>query len=173
MKDKLIHLGSCSRPHGIKGGFSAHLINHHDSSLEAGSKVILRPKNKSSSISEDGEEFEVNSISFGNKCILYFSGVEDRNSVESMIPFEIYINRSELPEPEDGSYYLEDLVGLKVLDEKGVELGKVKTYFDNGAQTVLVVKKSKGTVELPFVEQFFPEVNIEEGHIVMIEPELI
>lgn len=173
MKDKLILLGSCSKAHGIKGGFSAHLINQHDSSLEKGTSVVLKPKTKSSSIPVEGDEFKISSISFGNKCIIYFEGIDDRNSVEAMIPFEIHINRSELPELEDGNYYIEDLVGLKVLNGKGEQVGKVKTYFDNGAQTVLVVKKDKGVVELPFIEQFFPELNIEEGHITMNEPEVI
>ncbi len=135
-KEKIIHLGSCQKPHGIKGGFSVHLINSEDSSLTKGQKLLLRPKNATSSLPEGGELFTIKSASFGNKCIIYFDEVQDRNQVEAMIPYELYIKRSDLPEPEEGLYYLEDLVGLKVVNSDNEEIGKVKTYFDNGAQTV-------------------------------------
>ncbi|MCO4752954.1 MAG: 16S rRNA processing protein RimM [Bacteriovoracaceae bacterium] len=172
-KEKLIHLGSCQKPHGIKGGFSAHLINAEDSSLSKGKTLLLKPKSAASSLSKDGELFKVKSMSFGNKCILYFEEVQDRNLVEAMLPFDIFIKRVDMPEPEEGLYYLEDLVGLKVLNDKNEEIGSVKTYFDNGAQTVLVIKKDDSTIELPFIDNFFPEVDIEEGFIKMVEPEII
>ena len=172
--DRLIHLGSCSRPHGIKGGFSAQLLNSKDSTLKKGSTVVLKPVNSNSSLPAEGASHTINNISFGNKCIVYFEGVADRSLVESMVPFDLFVSRDSLPEPEEGEVYLEDLVGLRVVNEDGRQVGRVKDYFDNGAQTVLVVKKANDVVmELPFVEEFFPRLNLEEGTIQMVEPEII
>lgn len=90
-----------------------------------------------------------------------------------MVPFDIYISRDQLPDLDDGEFYLEDLVGLQVVSPSGEKIGKVKSYFDNGAQTVLVIQKPKGRVELPFVDAFFPEVDLENGVVVMLDPEII
>ncbi|MEX0797800.1 MAG: ribosome maturation factor RimM [Bacteriovoracaceae bacterium] len=172
-QDRLIQLGSCSKPHGIRGGFGAHLFNPKDSSLKKGAALLLKPKNDHSSLAKSGKVFELKSANFGNKCILYFEGIETREQVESMIPFDMFIERSALPEPDEDEFYIEDLIGLKVLDEEGNEVGVVRDHFDNGAQIVLSVQKNAEVVELPLVEEFFPEINMEQGFIKMIEPEII
>lgn len=173
MKEKLIHLGSCGRPHGIAGGFSASLFNPEDSAIKKGLSLILRPKRQDSSVNPDGQAFTVIKANLGNKAILYLEGVTHRNEAEAMVPFDIYIKREDLPATNKNEFYIEDLIGLKVLGEDGEKLGIVKNYFDNGAQLVLVVEKSDGEIELPFVEAFFPEVDVKAGFIKMIEPEII
>ena len=172
-KEKLIQLGSCGRPHGVSGGFSATFFNTQDSSVRKGSRLVLKPKSESSSLKAEGESFTVKSSSFGNKVILFFDEVADRNQAEALLPFDIYIKRSDLPETSDDEFYIEDLVGMKVIGENGEDLGVVKNYFDNGAQLVLVIQKKDGRMELPFVEVFFPEIDLEAGTIKMIEPEII
>tara|TARA_R110002072_G_scaffold64203_11_gene160061 strand:- start:43681 stop:44199 length:519 start_codon:yes stop_codon:yes gene_type:complete len=170
--EKYIKFGHCSKPHGIKGAFSFHLFNKEDSSLKKGSKLILRPSDSSSSIRAEGEEHIIGAIAFGNKVIVSLKNVQDRNQVEAMIPFEIYVNREDFPPLSEDEYYIEDLVGLKVKTNDGVEYGVVDSYYDNGAQTVLVIKGTNN-IELPLVEQFFPEVNVAENYILINEPEEI
>lgn len=170
--EKYIKFGRCSKPHGIKGAFSFHLFNKEDSSLKKGSKLILRPSDSSSSINAEGEEHIIGAIAFGNKVIVSLKNVQDRNQVEAMIPFEIYVNREDFPPLSEDEYYIEDLVGLKVKTDNGADYGVVDSYYDNGAQTVLVIKGANN-IELPLVEQFFPEVNVAENYILINEPEEI
>ena len=90
-----------------------------------------------------------------------------------MIPFTIYIDRELLPELE-GEFYLADLKGLKCLDSiSNEEIGIVSDYFDNGAQDILSLKINSEIIELPFVEQFFPELDIEQGWIKVSLPTFI
>lgn len=144
IKDKLIHLGACGRPHGVTGDFSASLLNPDGGAIKKGVSLLLVPKSPQSSLPTEGELYTVKAARFGNKAILRFEGVEGRNQVEEMVPFDIYIRRSDLPAPEEGEFYLEDLIGLEARDPAGREIGAVKSYFDNGAQIVLAVKKKHG-----------------------------
>ncbi|PIK15849.1 ribosome maturation factor RimM [Halobacteriovorax sp. JY17] len=173
--EQLVEMGFCAKPHGIKGGFTFNLSNLEDSVLKKKTKVILFPKNGNSSLSEKGETYTIQSIAFGNKVIVYLEEVTDRNKVEEIIPFEVYVERNLFPDPEDDEFYISDLVGLEVrvngLDEV---YGKISSFYDNSAQIVLVVKGAGNQVqELPFIEEFFPEVNIEEGYLTMILPSFI
>jgi 16S rRNA processing protein RimM len=170
-KSKLIELGVSNRPHGIKGGFLFKLKNQDSSILKDGFEIFIYPDNEKSSISSDGEKVIIEKIHFGNKTICYLKGVRDRNLVEEMLPFKIFVNRSDFPEPEKDEWYLEDLKGLDVFDIDGYKIGKVKNFFDNGAQTVLQIKLENEVVELPFVEVFFPYVDLEKNKITMILPE--
>lgn len=170
--DKYIELGGCSKPHGIKGGFAFHLYNSDSSVLKKGSKVLLTP-NSGSKLGEDGEEFEISTISFGNKVIVYLKGIADRNRVEAIIPFTIFFKNEDLPKLEEDEFYLKDLIGLDVINElTGEKVGKIESHYDNTAHIVLVIR-GEFELEIPLIDNFVKEVNVEEGMIKIIVPEVI
>jgi 16S rRNA processing protein RimM len=173
-KDNFVEMGFCKKPHGIKGEFQFNLHNPENSSLKKGSVIKLTPFDSHSSIDKNGTEFKIQKIQFGNKIICLLEDVDNRNLVEAMIPFTIFISRDQFQEPDGDEIFLSDLVGLIVLNTSNEEVGKVENYYDHGAQPVLVIKMNIGdNVELPFVEAFFPEVDIENNTIVMIDPEVV
>ena len=171
-KDELIELGTCNRPHGIKGGFHFFLYNPEDSILKNGKIVELFPKDSSSSINTSGESFKIKSIQFGNKTICYLDEITDRNIVEAMIPFTIMYPRSKFPKPQEGEFYLNDLVAMEVINTAGETIGEIHSFYDNGAQTVLRIKLSDEIIDLPFVDNFFPDVDLENKKVTMITPEI-
>ena len=75
-----------------------------------------------------------------------------------------------MPKLAEDEYYLEDLVGLKVrLSSSGVDVGEVVGVYNFGAGDVLEVKElatGKRNM-LPFTKAFVPEVNIQEGYIIV------
>jgi len=171
---KLIELGICRKPHGVKGAFSFVLINQSDSSLKKGSKVTLIPITNQSILSTTGEEFEISSIGFGNKTIVTLKEVNNRNSVEAMIPFTIYVNRSTLPELNDeDDYYLSDLVGLYAIDENGDKVGVVAEIGTNGVQDILKIKTAQGIIEILLVDNFVKDIDWESKHIHIVIPEMV
>lgn len=174
MTDKFIEMGACKKPHGTKGAFLFHLYNQQESNIQKGTKVKLIPMSKESSLPSEGEIFTVKSINFAKKTICYLEEVTDRNIVEQLIPFTIHLGRDSFAEPDEDEIYLSDLVGLDVLNEQKEKVGTVKTSYDHGATPVLVIEHLDNQItELPFVEAFFPEVNLEDEYLVMINPEVM
>lgn len=168
-----IKLGVCGKAHGIKGGFDFRLENIEDSALAPSVEVLLKPSSRASSLDPQGETFVIEKISFGHKTMAYLKGVSDRNRVEEIIPFEIFIHRDQLPEAAENEVYLSDLVGLKVFSHAdGREIGVVKKFYDNTAQAIIVIEGEEH-LELPFVEQFFPVVDIEGSRIEVNIPEVV
>jgi 16S rRNA processing protein RimM len=175
MTTEYVEMGACSKPHGIKGELIFNLINREDSSIRKGIKILLKPKSVESSLSDKGEEFIVESIRFGNKTIVRLKDVADRNKVESLIPFSIWIDRKDFAELDSDEVFLADLINLYVFDSEDNKIGIIENYYDNGAQPVLVIllddkSGDQDRVELPFVPAFFPDVNLEEKKIIMINP---
>jgi len=128
-------------------------------------EITLFPLEKTSSVDPDGLKVKVGSISFGNKVTVHLEGITDRNVVEEMIPFSIWIDRSVLPKLDEDEFYLEDLKGLEVFDHaSGKKIGVVTSHYDNGMQTILVIN-GDNHFELPLVENFFPVIDIEAGRI--------
>jgi 16S rRNA processing protein RimM len=173
-KSTNIHIGHCTVPHGIKGEFSFVLYSAEESTLDSGMTVTLTPRSSESSIPQDGKEFVVKTLRIGNKAIATLEGVNDRNTVEAMIPFDIYLSREDLPETEDDEYYVNDLLGLEVYHFYTKNLiGRVMDFYENGAQIVLKIKTEKEIIEVLFLSQFVPVVEIEKNRMEIIPPVMI
>ncbi len=174
-ENKLVELGYCNRAHGIRGGFTFSLHNEIDSVLQDKLPITLLPSGEgrgSSSLSSDGQEFIISKVSFGNKVIAYLEGVNERNQVEAMIPFTIFLSRDLFPEVVEGEFYVEDLLGVIVNSHAdGSPLGKIDSFYDNGAQIVFVVLLDSGEkIDVPFVDNFFPVVDLDKNIIELILP---
>lgn len=77
------------------------------------------------------------------QLVAQLEGVDDRDAALKLKGCEVAVPRDSLPEPEDGSYYWSDLVGLAVVNTGGEALGEVKELFSNGAQDVIDVTASE------------------------------
>lgn len=174
MKKTNVHIGHCTSPHGIKGEFSFVLYNPEDSILDNGSTITLTPRGAGSCVPQDGKEFKIRKISFGNKTIVQLEGVDSRNLVEEMIPFDIHVDRESFPETEEDEYYINDLLGLEVYHYYTKSLvGRVMDFYENGAQVVLKIKTDKEIIEVLFLNQYVPVVDIDQNRLEIIPPILV
>ena len=107
--DRLVHLGNCHRPHGLRGGLSWQLFSGRGSCLRPGMIVTLRPL-AGQCWAQNGR-FEIASIRLGNKAICYLVGVCERIMAEALVPCAIYLERGAFPVLDSG-FYLTDLPGL-------------------------------------------------------------
>jgi len=100
----------------------------------------------------------------GKSLLAQLEGVSDRSAAEALHGCEIAVGRTELPQPEHGEFYWSDLIGLLVVNTQGVELGKVDSLLETGADDVLVVKGERERL-IPFVKQIVLDVDQATGVI--------
>ena len=70
----------------------------------------------------------------------------------------------ESPE-EEGEFYDRQLIGLRVLDAAGTDVGEVTAVIHLPAQDGLEVQTEAGTRLIPFVTELVPEVDLAAGHV--------
>ncbi|KPK06237.1 MAG: hypothetical protein AMJ64_09625 [Betaproteobacteria bacterium SG8_39] len=94
-------------------------------------------------------------------------GVDDRGQAQALNGAPVELPRSRLPPLEQGRYYWADLVGLEVVNESGVVLGRVKALFSNGAHDVMELEAPDGGAGrlLPWVPSVVHAVDLERGRI--------
>jgi 16S rRNA processing protein RimM len=100
-------------------------------------------------------------------------GVDDRNLAESLKGCRISLPRSAFPEPEEGEYYWVDLIGLRVVNREGEDLGVVRDLVSTGPTSVLVLEyfETVDGVEraaermIPFVAAYIDGVDRAAGRI--------
>ena len=112
-----------------------------------------------------GEEYAVEETKEHSGALLArLEGLASRETALKLKGLEVAVRREALPEPEQGKYYLTDLVGLEVVNEQGQALGVVKRMFTNGAQEVMEVVGDRARL-LPWVPAIVKSVDLEKKRI--------
>ena len=90
-------------------------------------------------------------------------GIADRDAADALRGVEVLVPRSAMPPPADGEYYWVDLEGLRVVNEEGVDFGRVSHLFSTGANDVLVAQGDRERM-IPFVQpDYIRSVDFEAG----------
>ena len=163
MHKEFIQIGNFARPHGVKGEVELNITDEIAESLKKGTKLFLNPD----------KFLTIESVRIGNKVLVYFKEVTNRNFWEEMkYPQEILLLKKDLPKLQNGECYVFELVGLKLINVAGEFEGEVLNHYSNGAQIVLELMLTGGArQDLPYIKPFFPEFNLEEGWLRFIKPE--
>ena len=75
----------------------------------------------------------------------------------------LFADRDDIP-VDDGSFFIEDLIGLRVYDvDTKQEYGTVTDVFNRGASDIYTVTKDGNDYYLPAVEEFIVEIDLDEG----------
>jgi 16S rRNA processing protein RimM len=97
--------------------------------------------------------------------------VATREDAEALRGLQLYVPRASLPLPDEDEFYLADLIGLRVIDPDGAEIGHIKTVQNFGAGDLLEIAPPSGpTWWLPFTKEAVPEVRIADGVVVAVRP---
>ncbi|MBT3195899.1 MAG: ribosome maturation factor RimM [Candidatus Ruthia sp.] len=102
----------------------------------------------------------------GKTIVAQLKDINDRDQAKSMIGIDLYIEKSQLPKLPKGKHYWEDLIGLEVINQNNVVLGKVLNLVDTGANNVLVVNGKKEHW-VPYIEPFLISVDIDKQQILV------
>ena len=156
-----ISIGKITNFFGIKG--EAKVGYSNESQLKNAKKVYLLDD-----ISK--KELTIQNLRFHkNFAIVKFSEIDNINDLIQYKRQRILISKQQaLKQLDNNEYLIQDLIGCSVLNEKGDKIGSVVDISTNSSQDLLNIKNLIGQVFLvPFVEEFFPLVDIENKKIII------
>ena len=161
MSNAKVCLGKIVGVHGIKGEVKVKSFTAVDKDIATYGALSDKSDNKTFELKVTGHSKDLLRVKI--------KGVDDRTLAETLIGTELYAPRGVLPELKaEDVYYETDLVGLKVLDETKTEVAKVIGFYNFGAGDILEIKLKSGRAEmLPFNAGYVPEINLEEGYIIV------
>lgn len=113
------------------------------------------------------EEVEVH----GPAVAARLAGCEDRDTAARYRGRQVAVPRDAFPEAGENEYYWADLIGLKVVNAAGEDLGTVSRIIETGANDVLVVEgpaESRRERLIPFIEQVVNEVDL-PGAVIRVD----
>ena len=160
-KKKLISIGVFTKPHALKGDLKVFLYNERSQTLVKGINIWIKTKN-------DFISFKLDNIKGTYKnMILKLSNVDTRSSSEELINKEIFVSRDDFPEIEEDDFYLNDIIGFDVTDEKNNSLGSLIDILDLNGNQVIVIKFKNKEILVPNVNEYVSLFDFKNRKIVV------
>ena len=158
MSEKL-QIGIVTRAHGVRG-----LVRVRASSQALASPSIDR-------VWLRGREVRLVRVQAERgEFLVELEGVHDRDQAEALRGAALEVERDLLPPPADDELYVADLVGCRVVDARGADLGEVAETFDSGAHEILIVRSGAREFMLPLVDAIVTAVDLDARRITCDPP---
>jgi len=160
LTDRRILMGVIGRPHGVRG-----LVHVHSYAAEdlAGYSPLVDEQGRAWTLVWRGEGIAELRDAAGQ-------AVADRTAAERLVNMKLFVEREQLPEPEEDDFYLSDLVGMAAVDEAGAALGSVVQVHDYGAGASLEIAGQGSALLVPFTRLAVPEVDLTARTLRIVPP---
>ena len=162
----IVAIGKIVGCHGVRGVLK--LLPYTESSeffCEA-SRLLLR--------CEDGRELS-HTVSWSKPhkrvILLALDDITSLAAGDRLRGCEIVVPRSQLQEPESGSWYWVDLIGMTVMDPEKKPLGVLEAIIETGSNDVYVVKQGKREILVPALSSVVLVVDVEKRTMTVDLPE--
>ena len=155
-------VGIVGRAHGIRGDLAIDVkTDEPERRFVEGTTLALA----------DGRRLTVAAARWHRgRLLATFRGVEDRTAAEALTGQRLFASVPVDERPsEPGEFFDRQLVGLRVRDHAGVEVGVVAAVEHPPAQDLLVLDVAGQRRLVPFVEALVPTVSLEEGYIALAD----
>lgn len=161
MVDRL-RVGVITSPHGIKGEVNVFPTTDDARRYDNLEKVYI-------DLGKEMKKCEIEGVKyFKNMVILKFKGIDDRNIVEGYRSKDLYIDREDAVPLAEGEHFICDLIGMDVVTDEGIMLGKLKDVITTAANDVYVVDLGNGKeVLIPYIKQCVLNIDMEAGKILV------
>jgi 16S rRNA processing protein RimM len=144
----LVRVGAVGRPHGVDGAFVVDGASENEDRFRVGARLFV-----------DGAPARVvlTRQVGGRRRAIKLDRTVERGA-------ELAVPREDLPVLPDDAYYVSDLVGMAVVDERGERVGVVREVLPGPANDALELDTG---VLLPLVEDCVRDVDLEARRITL------
>ena len=149
-------VGKLRHPHGVRGEILLEVITDFPERLQPGVTLL---------VGEQHQPLHLLSRRAHNKGLLVsFDGYTTPETVGALRNAMVYVTTASRPPLPEGEYYHHQLLGLRVLDDDGSELGRISEILTTGANDIYVVRGESGSdLLLPAIEEVIREVDLING----------
>ena len=156
--EDLLQVGIITSTHGVRGEVKVYPTTDDPRRFRRLKEVVLDTGREKLNLEIEGVKF------FKQFVILKFKGLDNINDIEKYRQKSLYVTRKNAVRLQRDEYFIADLIGLKVQDEDGTELGTVKDVIETGANDVYEVEMADGrSLPLPAIKQCILNVDVENG----------
>lgn len=158
--EEFFQIGIITSTHGVRGEVKVFPTTDDARRFKRLKDLIVDTGKEQVTLEIEGVKF------FKQFVILKFRGIDTINDVEKYRKSTLLVPRKNAVRLNRDEYFVADLMGLKVRDEDGSEIGVLRDVMETGANDVYIIDLYDGReLLLPAIKQCVLEVDVEEGFI--------
>lgn len=155
--DRLIVVGKALKPVGLKGELK---IYPYTESLDSFKKFPF--------LFFENECFEVDKVrDNGNLVAVFLKGIDSFENAKKLSGRLVRASADFFPHKEDDEYYWFELIGLRVYDIQGKQLGNVQSLLRTSAHDVLQIQTKTKEILVPLVDEIVKTIDLKGNQIVV------
>ncbi|RYG45721.1 16S rRNA processing protein RimM [bacterium] len=141
-----VRIGRIAGAHGLKGQLKIDPLTDFWERFDKGCTLILQ-----------GKEYEVEASQVHKgRPLIKLRGIDTIDQAEKL-QWEYLESDEARPDLEEDEFLTDDLIGLTVFDQNGLQLGKVDDILSTPAHDILVI----GEIMVPAIKEFVDDVDLE------------
>jgi len=153
-KKALIEAGRIVNTHGVQGEIKIEIWLDSPQFFKSFKRLVL----------DSGEELKVlGARTHKGFVIAHLEGVDDVNAAMRLKGKNVSVHREDAALPK-GAFFLQDIIGAKVVDEAGTEIGILSEVMETPASNIYVVKGASEHL-IPAVPEFIKKSDADAGII--------
>jgi 16S rRNA processing protein RimM len=154
MSGKTIAVGRVTKPHGIRGEVIVVPTGGIPERLRSLCEVFLeRPGGRATLTIERVRTRR-------GHAIVKFAGIEDRSAAEEAVGSSVSIPLEELPALAPGTFYVHDIIGLRVESESGEPLGEIVDVASGAGNDLYVLRRGEREHLIPAASEIVREIDL-------------
>ncbi len=162
--EDLILIGMVRKVRGTKGDLKVESYSDVRGRFVGMKSAYFRSPGKEQPVRHSIEKCE----EMNGYVVMKPEGVNSFDEASNFIGSEILVREDERAQLPKGTFYVDSLVGMSVVEEGGRSIGVVEEIVSNGAQSLLSIRQDDGAeVSVPFVKPFLVSIDLEERSILI------
>jgi len=122
--------------------------------------------------SENSREFAVEEVRInGKNTVVRLGGVVTRSAAEQLKDQLMLIPGSDITQPPEGSFFIDDVLGMNVVTEEGKRVGIVREILRLPSNDLWQVDSGSKLISIPAVKEFIRNVDLQTRTVVIHELE--
>lgn len=160
--EDLLQVGVITGTHGLKGEVKVFPTTDDKTRFMDLDDVILLSGKEEIPLKVEYCKF------FKQFVFVKFEGLNDINQVEQYKRCPIMVTRENAVPLEEDEYYIADLIGMTIVDDRGITIGTLENVIETGANDVYeVLLPDGGRILLPAIKDCILDVDVEERIILI------
>jgi 16S rRNA processing protein RimM len=159
MSNRLINIGRVTDTHGIQGKVRVFPLTDFPERFAALSQVVV-------SKGDAPLTLEIETVcQHKGSVLIKFSGYDKPEQAAALKGAYLQVPEASLVKLPEGHYYLFQIIGLKVVDTGGRDLGTITDVLQTGSNDVYVVRDGSGAREIlvPALKSVVKTIDINAG----------
>lgn len=170
-EEKWVLLAHLVRPQGRNGEILADILTDFPQLFDQRPELVLLTSAKNTA-SPQKVTLESNWLHKG-RIVLKFTGINSISDAELLRGYDVAIPKEQRATLEDGTFYISDLIGCRIIDlSRNADIGEITDVDRESTSTpLLVLGSGPEEILIPFVNAWLRSVDLAGKRIEMSLPE--